>query len=58
MVDIRADQALARPVTLQEIKQAPDLENMPLVRKGMRLSVQPVSKSEWDSILAMSESPD
>ena len=58
MVDIKADEPLARPVTLQEIKQTPALENMPLVRKGMRLSVQPVSKSEWDSILAMSESPD
>ena len=58
MVDIKADQALARPVTLQEIKQAPDLENMPLVRKGMRLSVQPVSKSEWESILSMSELAD
>jgi len=57
-VDIKADEPLARPVTLQEIKQTPALENMPLVRKGMRLSVQPVSKSEWDSILAMSESPD
>ena len=55
MVDIKADRALARPVTLQEIKQTPALENMPLVRKGMRLSVQPVSASEWEVILSMSE---
>lgn len=53
MVDIRAEEELTRPVTLHEIKQNPQLGNMLLVRRGMRLSIQPVTKDEWDQILAM-----
>ena len=53
MVDIRAEDELARPVTLEEIKQNPRLASMLLVRRGMRLSIQPVAKDEWDEILAM-----
>mgnify|MGYP001166396121 CR=1 FL=1 len=56
MVDIKADEALGRPVTLLEIKQNPALQDMPLVRKGMRLSVQPVTKSEWDEIISLGHS--
>lgn len=53
MVDIKADRNLVRPVTLTEIKQLPQLESMMLVRRGMRLSIQPVSKSEWDEIISL-----
>ena len=53
MVDIRADQEFARPVTLQEIKQNPKLQDMMLVKRGVRLSVQPVSKEAWDEIVAL-----
>ena len=40
-------------MTLEEIKQNPRLASMLLVRRGMRLSIQPVAKDEWDEILAM-----
>ena len=53
MVDIKADRELARPVTLTEIKQLPQLESMMLVRRGMRLSIQPVTKNEWDEIFSL-----
>jgi predicted RNA-binding protein with PUA-like domain len=53
MVDIKAEQEFAKPVTLQEIKQNPKLQNMLLVRRGMRLSIQPVTKEEWDEIVAL-----
>jgi predicted RNA-binding protein with PUA-like domain len=55
MVDIKAEKELPRPVTLQEIKQHAELEDMLLVRRGMRLSIQPVTKEEWDEILALAE---
>jgi len=45
--------ALARPVTLDEIKANPKLKDMQLVRKGMRLSIQPVTKEEFDEVLSM-----
>lgn len=51
-VTVRAVRALLRPVTLEECKTAPGLENMALV-KSPRLSVQPVSPEEWRIICAM-----
>jgi predicted RNA-binding protein with PUA-like domain len=53
MVDIKSDQEFPRSVTLQEIKENPKLRGMMLVRKGMRLSIQPVTKEEWEEIVAL-----
>ncbi|MEO1198548.1 MAG: EVE domain-containing protein [Pseudomonadota bacterium] len=51
-VDIRALADVPRPVTLAEIKDTPELEEMALV-KSMRLSVQPVTRAEWDLVCRM-----
>lgn len=51
-VDIAARDALPRPVTLAEIKADPRLAEMVLV-KNSRLSVQPVSESEWRIVCEM-----
>ena len=40
-------------ITLQEIKANPKLENMMVARRGMRLSVQPVTAEEWTEVLSM-----
>ena len=45
-VHIRAIKPLKRPVTLEEAKADPRLQDMALV-KNTRLSVQPVSDAEW-----------
>ena len=45
-VDVKAVEALPRPVTLDEIKAREDLADMVLVRNS-RLSVQPVTAEEW-----------
>ena len=55
MVDLRAVEKLARPVTLAEIKKRPELAKMAMLRIG-RLSVSPVTQQEWDVILAMAGS--
>jgi len=52
MVDLRAVEPLARPVTLSEIKAKPELSQMALLRIG-RLSVTPVTAAEWEVIRAM-----
>ncbi len=49
-VDIKAVEALARPVSLDEIKAEPRLSDMVLVRNS-RLSVQPVRDTEWAIIM-------
>ena len=53
MVDIQFQKKLKRTITLAELKQNPFLEGMQLLRKGNRLSVMPVAKTEFDCILAM-----
>lgn len=53
MVDVRFEKKLKRMITLNDIKQNPGLSNMPLVRKGNRLSVMPVTSDEWQIILNM-----
>ncbi|MCG6887217.1 MAG: EVE domain-containing protein [Proteobacteria bacterium] len=53
MVDIRYKRKLKRNITLQELKNHPQLEEMLLLRKGNRLSVLPVSKKHWDFILKL-----
>ena len=47
MVDIKLVETLTRPLTLEEVKETKGLEDMFLVRKGARLSVQPVTATEW-----------
>lgn len=49
-VDVRAVAPLVRPVTLAEVKANPALADMMLV-KNMRLSVQPVTEAEWETVL-------
>jgi hypothetical protein len=49
MVDIRAVEAMKRPVTLDAIKADPRLTKMALVTNS-RLSMQPVSEIEWQII--------
>ena len=51
-VDIKPVQALARPVTLAEIKRDSRLSEMVLVRRS-RLSVTPVTEAEYGIVLAM-----
>jgi len=51
-VRVEPVRALARPVTLAEIKAEPALAQMELIRQS-RLSVAPVRAEEWRLILAM-----
>lgn len=55
VVDFVPKQKLKRPVKLEEIKKEKALSDMVLL-KISRLSVQPVSKKEFEYILKMSES--
>lgn len=51
MVDVKLVRKLKRTITLQELKEYPQLEDFPLVRRGNRLSVMPVTASQWKFIL-------
>ena len=51
-VDVRAVRDMPDPPTLADIKANPKLSEMALVRLG-RLSVQPVTKTEWEEVCRM-----
>ena len=53
MVDIRAVEPLSPLITLDELRSMPALDGMELLRRGSRLSVQPVSAEHWKTILAL-----
>ena len=53
-VELKAGPAFAAPVTLAAIKAEPALAKMALLRIS-RLSVQPVTRAEFDRILKMSK---
>jgi predicted RNA-binding protein with PUA-like domain len=52
VVKVKPVRKLARPVPLKAMKQNPELQDLAIIRQS-RLSVAPVTESEWDVILAM-----
>jgi predicted RNA-binding protein with PUA-like domain len=53
MVDIRHRQTFKTSLPLDRLRQEPKLKNMVLLRKGSRLSVQPVTEAEWATVLKL-----
>jgi predicted RNA-binding protein with PUA-like domain len=53
MVDVKFKKKLKMPITLQAIKAEKKLADMRLVQRGNRLSILPVTPSEWRHILKM-----
>jgi len=49
-VDVGYVRTFPRLITLEELRAIPALAFMPLLRKGQRLSVQPVSPQEWRAV--------
>src|SRR5210317_1718487 len=54
VTDVRTKKKLKRPISLEEIKSSPKLSNMALIKQS-RLSVMPLTKSEWETIIKISE---
>ena len=52
VVDVATKHALQQPVTLAQIKSDPALKNMVLMKQS-RLSVQPVTKTEFERIVKL-----
>ncbi|APW62794.1 EVE domain-containing protein [Paludisphaera borealis] len=52
-VSIKAVRPIDPPLDLPRLKTVPELAGMELLRKGSRLSVQPVSDAEWKTILSL-----
>ncbi|MEI8632244.1 EVE domain-containing protein [Vibrio sp. PP-XX7] len=53
MVDLVFVRKTGRIIPLSAMKAMPELNNMPLVKRGNRLSIMPVTAQEWDAILSL-----
>lgn len=53
MVDIKYVRKFARALTLDELRKETKLKGMVLLKKGSRLSVQPVTALEWKHITSL-----
>ena len=51
-IDVRAREA-GRYLPLAEMRANPALESMVLLQKGSRLSISPVTRSEWDAVVEL-----
>jgi len=57
MVDIKLEKKLKRLVSLEELRNVKSLDGMVLLQKGSRLSVQPVTKKQFETVCKLAESP-
>lgn len=53
MVDIRFQEKFAEPLTREQLAEVAALKEMELLRRGSRLSVQPVRKKEYETIVKL-----
>tara|TARA_Y100001936_G_C15876535_1_gene560522 strand:+ start:411 stop:815 length:405 start_codon:yes stop_codon:yes gene_type:complete len=53
VVDVKATKKFNKTVSLDQIKNSRKLENIPLIKQS-RLSVMPLKKFEWETIIKMS----
>ncbi len=55
MVDVKFKRKFDILIPLDLLKKAPGLENMMATQRGSRLSVQPVTESEWKLIIRLAD---
>jgi predicted RNA-binding protein with PUA-like domain len=53
MVDIQLEEIFPRPLPLDELRSVRELADMELLRRGSRLSVQPVREAEFEAVLKL-----
>lgn len=55
MVDVKAVKRFRKPVTRERLAGAAGLKEMMVLKKGSRLSVQPVTRAEFDIVCRLGE---
>lgn len=57
MVDLQLVEVFSSPLSLASLREINELEGMELLRKGSRLSVQPVREHEFETIQKLGSKP-
>jgi predicted RNA-binding protein with PUA-like domain len=52
-VEVSFVRKLKSPLSLETLKSMPALADMPLVKRGNRLSVMPVTPEQWQAVLSL-----
>jgi predicted RNA-binding protein with PUA-like domain len=55
MVDVKFVEQFNAPLSLEMLRDLPALEGMELLRRGSRLSVQPVTAAQWKAIVKLAK---
>jgi predicted RNA-binding protein with PUA-like domain len=55
MVDVKFVEKFKAPLTLDMLRVVPALEGLELLRRGSRLSVQPVTNAQWKAIVKLAK---
>ena len=55
MVGVELDEVFDEPVALPELRQVKSLSKMVLLQRGSRLSVQPVTKAEFETVVKLAK---
>lgn len=53
LVDVKLDRIFDEPVPLPLLKETAGLEDMMLLQRGSRLSIQPVTAAQWKIVLGL-----
>ncbi len=56
MVDIKAGERFPEPLMVDRMRAEPGLAGMLVLKRGMRLSVQPVTAEEWELVVKLGRS--
>ncbi len=51
--DVEFVEEFSDTITLQDMREIPELNEMLVLRKGQRLSITPVSPEEWKSVIGL-----
>lgn len=51
MVDIKFEEAFPEELSLPALREIPELKDMLVLKRGMRLSIQPVTKEEFAAVV-------
>lgn len=55
MVDVKFEREFPELITLERLKQYPELAHMKLLQKGNRLSILPITPEEWAFIMNLGD---
>jgi len=56
LVDVKLVEKFDKPVLRDDIKKEESLSDMLLIKRGSRLSIQPVQEHEWNRVMEMAHS--